>query len=67
MDLSKEPDVVINGVELNRSQAMALRVVISSYHMKSNELGDGEHGEIMIKRYGGSIKEISEIIFKTGG
>lgn len=49
-----EPEITINGIQLNSAEAITIRVAVSSFlsNLKDeNALGDDEHGKRMRKEY----------------
>lgn len=60
-----EAIIIINGVEINAAQAMALRVAVTSYHAEmadENVLGDDEHGRKMTALYRARLGEILHLL-----
>jgi hypothetical protein len=60
-----EPKIIINGVELNNGQAMAVRAAITGFnHETANPtaLGDDVRGRSITEAYYQRTKEVLEII-----
>lgn len=63
--MNKEPEIIINGTKVTDGMAMTIRVAIESYAMdlRSEGLGDDEHGKAMTKGYLDNIDYIRRLIF----
>jgi len=60
-----EADIVINGTPLHRSQAMAVRVALTSYHDEMSNpdfLGPDEMGRQMTAAYRARIGEVLKLL-----
>lgn len=59
-----EATVVINGVQLNVGQAMALRVAIGHFldNMQSDGLGESAEGRAMARAYCARASEIEQLM-----
>jgi hypothetical protein len=55
-----EPEIAINGVRLTTAQAMTIRVALGSFalSLRSDGLGDDEHGRAMTAAYLHAVGEI---------
>lgn len=61
-----EATIVIDGVQLNTSQAMTVRVALNSFRedLAERGLGDDAHGIAMVKSYTRTAGEVLEIIHR---
>ena len=59
-DTWNEAEITINGVRLSTAQAMTIRVALGSFalSLRSDGLGDDEHGRAMTAGYLHAIGEI---------
>ncbi len=66
--MSREPTITINGRPLTPSEAMAVRVAISSYHGEMADptaLGDDEHGRAMVAAYRRNLSAVLVMMLGT--
>jgi hypothetical protein len=65
-DLSDEPKITINGVDLTPTQALTIRVALGHFDMSLSSIGLGadEHGRAMTANYHRLIDEINRVIFQ---
>lgn len=61
----QEPEITINGHVLNSAQAMAIRVAIENFdsELRTDGLGEDDHGKQMAKLYRQRATEIRDFIF----
>jgi hypothetical protein len=62
-----EPRITINGQELSEGQATTIRVAIESFaaDLRSDGLGDDDHGRKMVAGYMARLNEIRDLIFSA--
>lgn len=62
----KEPEIIINGVELTESQAMTIRLALGIFQMEVNRKNSGrdKKGFKLTKLYNKIINELIVIIHK---
>ncbi|CDM92134.1 hypothetical protein [Xenorhabdus bovienii] len=65
MNTEQEPTIIVNGVELNSAQAMAIRNTVSSFlsYLGENGLDDDELGKVISASYQDRLREVQEIMF----
>lgn len=61
-----EPKIIINGKELSNAQAATIRCAVENFafDLKTNGLGDDEHGKEMARLYMRSIEAIRELMYE---
>lgn len=65
--INNEPSISINNTQLNEGEIMTLRGALEAFesNLKTNSLGDDEHGKKMTSGYLKNIESIRELIYSS--